>query len=83
MSDPTLKSATVGRTAYFGGWAAGIGIAVGGYKLVESLRWGRAVSALSELAFMALAMAVATGIWKVSARLEIASREAAPDESVD
>ena len=83
MSDPALKAATVGRTAYFAGWAVGIGVALGGYHLIESFGWGRAASALSELAVMALAMLLTTGIWQISARLELASREAAADESAD
>lgn len=69
MSSPERKP-SVSRGAYFGGLLAGITVAVVGYYLVGNSELEGGVAAIVEIALVAAAMGLATGIWKLSAWID-------------
>lgn len=67
MSEPAAKVGTVSRFAWLAGWAAGVGICVGGYYVVPAFDLPIGGAPALELLVVAVAFAVTFGIWKLSA----------------
>jgi TRAP-type C4-dicarboxylate transport system permease small subunit len=70
---------SVSRLAYFGGLGLGGAIAIGGYQTVQSRGMTGTGAALLELGVVAVAMAVTTAVWKLSALRQAAAQRAAAE----